>query len=145
MHTVAQMFRARSVVSAAPFENTLAAAKRMCEHDVGALVVLDGEQLVGIFSERDLMRRVVAAGRDPASTPVSAVMTREVVTATVRDRVDACEDKMKKVGCRHLPVVADGRVIGMISMRDLLRDELEEERQEARELRAYLHQAPVET
>jgi CBS domain-containing protein len=67
------------------------------------------------------------------------------VTATVRDRVDECEDKMKKVGCRHLPVVADGRVIGMISMRDLLRDELEEERQEARELRAYLHQAPLDT
>jgi len=144
MHTLAQMFRARALVSAAPWESALDVARRMCDEGVGAIVVLDGERLAGIFSERDLMKRVVVAGRDPADTPVSAVMTREVVTATVRDRVAECEDKMKRAGCRHLPVLAEGRVLGMISMRDLLRDELEEERQEVRELRAYLHQAPVE-
>jgi CBS domain-containing protein len=117
----------------------------MSEQGVGAIVVLDGERLVGVFSERDLMKRVVVAGRDAAQTPVSAVMTRDVVTATVRDRVAECEDKMKRAGCRHLPVLAEGRVLGMISMRDLLRDELEEERQDLRELRAYLYQAPLES
>jgi CBS domain-containing protein len=90
------------------------------------------------------MTRVVVAHRDPADTPVSAVMTREVSTATIDDRVDACEEKMRRAGCRHLPVLAGGRVIGMISMRDLLRDELEEERHDLRELRAYLHQAPLD-
>jgi CBS domain-containing protein len=116
----------------------------MAEAGVGAIIVLEGDALVGIFSERDLMTRVVVARRDPAETPVSAVMTRDVVTADVRDRVDACEDKMRRAGCRHLPVLAEGRVIGMISMRDLLRDELEEERHELEELRAYIHQPPIE-
>jgi CBS domain-containing protein len=144
MHVLAQVIRSRGIVSARPHESALDAARRMNEAHVGALVVLDGDALVGIFSERDLMTRVVVAGREPGQTPVSAVMTREVVTAELEDRVDACEEKMRRAGCRHLPVLARGRVVGMISMRDLLRDELEEERHEIRELRAYLHQSPVD-
>jgi CBS domain-containing protein len=143
MHTLAQVIRSRGLVSAQPGEDTLTVARRMSEAGVGAIIVIEGEALVGIFSERDLMTRVVVARRDPAETPVSAVMTREVVTAEVGDRVDACEDKMRRAGCRHLPVLAQGRVIGMISMRDLLRDELAEERHELEELRAYIHQAPL--
>jgi len=143
MHQVVQIIR-RNLITAEPSESTLDVSRRMCEAKVGAIVVLDGDSLVGIFSERDLMTRVVVARRDPADTPVSAVMTREVVTADVDDKVDACEDKMRRAGCRHLPVLTGGRVIGMISMRDLLRDELEEERHEIRELRAYLHQAPID-
>src|SRR5262245_7398885 len=144
MHVLAQVIRSRGLVSARPYESAFDVASRMKEAQVGAVVVLDGDVLVGIFSERDLMTRVVVARRDPAATPVSAVMTRDVVTAEMEDRVDACEDKMRRAGCRHLPVLAHGRVIGMISMRDLLRDELEEERHEVRELRAYLHQSPMD-
>jgi CBS domain-containing protein len=144
MHVLAQVIRSRGLVSARPHESALDAARRMCEAQVGALVVLDGDVLVGIFSERDLMTRVVVARRDPSETPVSSVMTREVVTAELEDRVDESEEKMRRTGCRHLPVLARGRVVGMISMRDLLRDELEEERHEIRELRAYLHQVPVD-
>jgi signal-transduction protein with cAMP-binding, CBS, and nucleotidyltransferase domain len=144
MHTLAQAFRGRGVVSCGPAEDVLSVARRMCDAGVGAIVVLEGERLVGIFSERDLMTRVVVAHRDPSTTPVSAVMTREVSTAEIDDKVDVCEQKMLRTGCRHLPVLAQGRVIGMISMRDLLRDELEEERHELRELRAYLHQAPLD-
>jgi CBS domain-containing protein len=143
MHHVVQIIR-RDLVTACPAESALEVSRRMCEAGVGAIVILDGDALVGIFSERDLMKRVVVAERDPAATPVSAVMTREVVTADVDDRVDACEDKMRRAGCRHLPVLTEGRVVGMISMRDLLRDELEEERHEVRELRAYLYQAPLD-
>ena len=78
-----------------------------------------------------------------AATPtrVAEVMTREVVTATLDDRVERCLEKMRSVGCRHLPVVADGRVIAMISMRDLMRDEIEEQVEEIRGLREYIHQA----
>jgi CBS domain-containing protein len=144
MHVLAQVVRNRGLVSARPEESALDVASRMKEAQVGAVVVLDGDVLVGIFSERDLMTRVVVARRDPADTPISAVMTREVVTAELEDRVDACEEKMRRAGCRHLPVMAHGRVVGMISMRDLLRDELEEERHEVRELRAYLHQNPLD-
>jgi CBS domain-containing protein len=144
MHVLAQVMRNRGLVSAGPGESAFDVASRMNEAQVGAVVVLDGDVLVGIFSERDLMTRVVVARRDPSDTPISAVMTREVVTAELEDRVDACEEKMRRAGCRHLPVMAHGRVVGMISMRDLLRDELEEERHEVRELRAYLHQNPLD-
>ncbi len=143
MHTLAQVIRSRGLVSAQPDEDVLTVARRMSEASVGAIIVLESDALVGIFSERDLMTRVVVARRDPSGTPVSAVMTREVVTAEIGDKVDACEDKMRRAGCRHLPVLEEGRVIGMISMRDLLRDELEEERHEVQELRAYLHQSPL--
>ncbi|MBW2267587.1 MAG: CBS domain-containing protein [Deltaproteobacteria bacterium] len=88
------------------------------------------------------MTRVVIPGRDPSKTRVADVMTTEVVTASLEEHVDFCVDKMKRVGCRHLPVVCDGRVIGMVSMRDLLRDEIEEQDHEIRNLRAYLHQEP---
>jgi CBS domain-containing protein len=144
MHTLSQVIRSRGLITAEPGEDVLGVARRMSEAGVGAIIVLEGDALVGIFSERDLMTRVVVARRDPGATPVSAVMTREVVTAEIGDKVDACEDKMRRAGCRHLPVLSQGRVIGMISMRDLLRDELAEERHEVQELRAYLHQSPLE-
>ena len=140
MHTLDQVLRSRGLVTASADEMVLAVARRMADTRVGAAVVLDEDVLIGIFSERDLMTRVVVAGRDAAQTPVSAVMTRDVVTAEITDRTAECERKMHRTGCRHLPVLAQGRVIGMLSMRDLLRDELEEQGAELRELRAYLHQ-----
>lgn len=143
MHTLHQVLRSRAVVCAAPEEAVLEVARRMADERVGALPVLDGERLVGVFSERDLMSRVIVAGLDPAVVPVSRVMTRQVVTASLGDPVSACEEKMRRSGCRHLPVVADGRVIAMLSMRDLLRDEIAEREEENRELRAYIHQDPV--
>jgi CBS domain-containing protein len=118
-------------------------AEKMAAEGVGAIPILDGEKLVGIFSERDLLVRVVVPRRDPDATPVGEVMTREVVTATLEEHVDFCIERMRKVGCRHLPVVAGDRVIGVLSMRDLLRDELAEQDNEIRHLRAYLHQTPV--
>lgn len=143
MHTLQNLFQRRALVSAAPDHSVLQVAQRMVESRVGCIVILDGDRLVGVFSERDLMTRVVVPGREPSATPVSEVMTREVVTARLSDRVDRCEEKMRRAGCRHLPVLADGRVIAMLSMRDLLRDELDEHLAENRELRAYLHQLPV--
>jgi len=131
------------VVSAAPETSVYAVAVRMSEAGVGAIPILDGERLVGIFSERDLMTRVFVPQRDAERTAVAEVMTREVVTATLDEHVDECVEKMRSVGCRHLPVVAGSRVIGVLSMRDLLRDELAEQDQEIRQLRAYLHQTPL--
>jgi CBS domain-containing protein len=115
----------------------------MTEGRVGAIPVLDGERLVGIFSERDLMTRVVVPGLDARSTAVSEVMTSEVITATLEEHVDDCLEKMRTVGCRHLPVIEEGHVTAVLSMRDLLRDEIEEQDYEIRNLRAYLHQTPV--
>lgn len=96
-------------------------ATTMTENNIGAVAVLDpGGVLVGLFSERDLMTRVVAPGLDPEKTSVSSVMTRELAVADPGDDVDLCLQKMTALNCRHLPVVSDGSLIGMISLRDLL-------------------------
>jgi CBS domain-containing protein len=119
------------------------AAELMCNAGVGAIPILDREELAGVFSERDIMTRVLVPGRDPRITPVATVMTRSVVTASLHDRRSECLAMMREGGFRHLPVLAEGRVIAMISMRDLLRDEIQEQGEEIRNLRAYLHQVPV--
>ena len=142
MHRLRHVLERRRVVSAAPGESVHAVAARMSEAAVGAIPIFDGDRLVGIFSERDLMTRVVVPRRDPDRTAVGEVMTHEVVTATLDEHVDSCVDKMRRAGCRHLPVIASGRVIGVLSLRDLLRDELEEQDGEIRQLRAYLYEAP---
>ena len=141
MHTLRNVIQRLHVVYAAPTASVFEVAEVMSEARIGCIPVLEGETLVGIFSERDLMTRVVVEGRDARITPVGSVMTREVITASLDDRVERCLDKMHSRGCRHLPVVADGRVIAMISMRDLMRDEIEEQVEEIRELRAYIQQA----
>ena len=141
MHTLRQVIQRLHVIHAAPTATVFDVAALMSEARIGCIPVLDGETLVGVFSERDLMTRVVVEGLDAHTTSVRSVMTREVVTATLDDRVERCLEKMQSVGCRHLPVVADGRVIAMISMRDLMRDEIEEQGEEIRGLREYIHQA----
>ncbi len=143
MHRLRSVLLRQHLVHAAPGASVYEAAHTMVESRVGAIAILDDEHLVGIFSERDLMTRVLVPRRDADRTPVSEVMTREIVTADVGDHIDDCLEKMRAAGCRHLPVLVDGRVIAMVSMRDLLRDEIEEQGQEIRHLRAYLHQTPV--
>jgi len=143
MHRLRHVFDRRNVVTAPPGASVYDVAATMAAARVGAIPIIDEDRLVGIFSERDLMTRVVVPRRDPERTLVADVMTREVVTATLEDHVDFCVEKMRKAGCRHLPVLAGDRVIGVFSMRDLLRDELEEQDLELRHLRAYLHQMPV--
>ncbi len=143
MHKIDHILRERNLVTAQPHEAVYDVAQRMTGVGVGALVVVEDEHLVGIFSERDLMTRVIVRGFDPHDVAVGDVMTREVVTAALGDRRSDCLETMKAAGCRHLPVLADGRVIGMLSMRDLLFDEIEEQGDEIRNLRAYIHQVPL--
>lgn len=142
MHTLDQVLRSRQLLAAQPGDAVFDVLRRMTAARVGAVCVLEREQLVGVFSERDLMTRVVVAGRDPQTTPVGEVMTREIVTADLHADRDSCLAKMQRAGCRHLPVLADGRVLAMISMRDLLWDEIEEQVEEIRQLRAYVYQTP---
>jgi CBS domain-containing protein len=143
MHRLRHVFQRRNVVSAPPGATVYEVAARMSAEGVGAVPIVEEDRLVGIFSERDLMTRVVVPRRDPERTLVADVMTREVVTATIDEHVDFCVEKMRKVGCRHLPVLSGGKLVAVLSMRDLLRDEVEEQDLEIRHLRAYLHQTPV--
>ena len=140
MHTLRHVIQSQKLVHAAPTATVFEVASLMSRARVGCIPVLDGGRLVGVFSERDLITRVVVEGVDARTTLVSSVMTSEVITAGLDDRVERCLDKMRSCGCRHLPVVADGRVIAMISMRDLMRDEIEEHVEEIRGLREYIHQ-----
>lgn len=97
------------------------AVRQMNEKGIGALLVLDGSRPVGIFTERDVLRRVVDADRDPALTRVGEVMTRDLITITPEWHVEEAMALMTRRRCRHLPVVENERVVGMISIGDLLR------------------------
>lgn len=143
MHTLRQVIQRLNLISAHPEALVIDVAIAMSEGRVGAIPIIEGERLVGIFSERDLMTRVVVPGKDASRTRVEEVMTHKVVVASIEESVERCLEKMQRAGCRHLPVVQDGRVISMLSMRDLLRDEIEEQEEEIRSLRSYIHQAPI--
>jgi CBS domain-containing protein len=143
MHKIKSLLRPRDLVTASPDECVLDVARRMTASRVGAIPVLQGGRLVGIFSERDLMTRIVVPQRDPAAVRVAEVMTRDVVTAEPDERRGECLEKMRSAACRHLPVLEDGAVVAVLSMRDLLRDEIEEQEEEIESLRAYLQLDPM--
>ena len=143
MHKVKVLLQSRSLVYAAPGDTVIDVARKMGAAKVGAIPVLDGQRLMGVFSERDLMTRVVIPGRDPRSVFVKEVMTKEVITAHREETRSECIAKMREAGCRHLPVIEDGQVVAMLSMRDLLRDHIEEQGEEIRSLRQYLYQQPL--
>ena len=142
MHAIRHVIRPHRLVTAPPTASVLEVARIMTDARVGAIPIVDGERIVGIFSERDLMTRVVVEGRDAQRALVLEVMSRDVLSAAPDDTRSECLERMRDGRCRHLPVLEDGRLIAMLSMRDLLRDEIEEQDEEIRGLRAYLHQSP---
>jgi CBS domain-containing protein len=142
MHAIRHVIRPHRLVTAPPTASVLDVARIMRDARVGAIPIVDGERVVGIFSERDLMTRIVVEGRDPQRARVLEVMTHEVLTASPDDTRSECLERMREGRFRHLPVLERGRLIAMLSMRDLLRDEIEEQDEEIRGLRAYLHQTP---
>lgn len=120
MKQIADLIEGQTLTVIEPGWTVRNAAERMTERNIGAVAVVEAGALAGIFSERDIMSRVVAKGLRPEETAVSAVMTRDLVVAHPRENVDAALQKMHAIGSRHLPVVEDGKLVGMISIRDLL-------------------------
>ena len=118
------------------------AVRLMATHNVGIVNVLDGDRLVGVFSERDVVRRVVNRGLDPARTPVGDVMTRDLVVGDADEDYQSAMRKMDQANIRHLPVVSEGRLLSMISIRDLMRVDLQDKGEEIHYLREYLYQIP---
>ena len=114
-------------------------ARQMAEVRVGAILVLHGGTLRGVFSERDLMLRVVLSGLPPESTGVREVMTSDVVTIQEAASLEEAMEAMHRHGCRHLPVLRDNRVVGFLSMRDLMTYQLERQSEELRHMHAYIH------
>ena len=120
MKQLAEIIEGQKIFHAKSSDNVRDAARMMSDKNVGAVAVLDSGRLVGIFSERDLMKRVVAAGLNPEKTVVGNVMTKDLVVGKPEDDINAALQKMHSVGCRHLPVIDSGNLVGMVSLRDLL-------------------------
>ena len=120
---------------------TVAEATRlMTTSNIGIVAVLDGDRLVGVFSERDVVRRVVERGRDPRRTQLSEVMTTELIVADADEDYQKAMSKMDRANVRHLPVVREGRLLSMISIRDLLRVNMQDKDAEIQYLKEYLYQ-----
>jgi CBS domain-containing protein len=114
----------------------------MVERNIGAVPVVHNGKLVGIFSERDLMRRVVAEGRDPRSTCMAEVMTDDPLSVNTQEDLQECMALMRRHGFRHLPVCHEGQLVGIVSLRDILLHDLDEKDDEVRMMRAYIHSMP---
>jgi CBS domain-containing protein len=115
------------------------AAQRMNERHIGAVVVTDGEAVVGIFSERDLLGRVVAARKDPASTRVGDVMSTPVAVCHLNTSLDECRSVMTAKRVRHMPVVEEGRLVGIITSGDIMAAEVQVQQQTIEYLHEYLY------
>ena len=114
------------------------AARRMADLHVGAILVLNHGDLRGVFSERDLMRRVVVERLDPDRTKVAEVMSRDLATIDEMASVEESMELMRRCGCRHLPVMRGSRVVAFLSMRDVMNYELERKTEELSHMRAYI-------
>ncbi len=120
------------------------AVQVMTAHNVGIVLVLEDDRLVGVFSERDVVRRVVDRGLDPDRTPVGDVMTSEIIVGDPEEDYQSAIRKMDQANIRHLLVVKGAQMLSMISIRDLIRVDMQDKGEELRYLREYLYQVPSE-
>ncbi len=142
MASIHDLLRDRETYTVNADETVLAAARFMVERNIGAVPVLARGELAGIFSERDIMKRVLAAGRDPKTTQVAEVMTRDPKTVAPGESLENCMRLMREHGFRHLPVCEGKRLVGLVSLRDLMLRDLTEKDDEVRMMRDYIHSNP---
>ena len=126
------------VFTCAPQETVAAAAALLDARRVGAMVVIDGDSVVGILSERDVVRVVAQGGVTALAEPVSGCMTRDVLFARPGETVDSLLERMTDRRVRHLPVVDGGRLAGIVSIGDLVKQKIAESQAEAEGLKAYI-------
>ncbi|MFI8335144.1 CBS domain-containing protein [Pseudomonas taetrolens] len=143
MKTAAQLLKLKDlqnqqVHSIAPDAMVMEALKIMADKNVGALAVIENTQVIGVISERDYARKVVLQGRSSVGTPVRAIMSSPVVTADSQQSVERCMEVMTNSHLRHLPVVQDGKLIGLLSIGDLVKEALVEQAQLIRQLEHYI-------
>ena len=127
-----------AVIAIAPGESVAEAARLLTEKRIGALVVLDGERLAGILSERDIVRALARQGPGCLEGPLSALMTAKVVTCRPGHAIAEIMEMMTTSRIRHLPVVEKGKLAGMISIGDVVKARLEETQHETEALKAYI-------
>jgi CBS domain-containing protein len=141
MTTVRQLLdgKGRAIFSIGPEDPVLEAIRLMADRHVGALLVMKGQELVGILSERDYARKVILMGRSSSDTPVWEIMTASVVTVAPDQTLDDCMRLVTAKRIRHLPVVEAGKVVGMISIGDLVKAVIEDQQHTIEQLESYIH------
>jgi CBS domain-containing protein len=141
MKTLLQLCQAKGseVYSIRPGARVIEALQLMAQKDIGALPVLDGERLVGIMSERDYARKVILLGRSSQDIEVRDIMTTDVVTVDPGRTVEACMSVMTQKRVRHLPIVEGGKLVGLVSIGDLVKEVIAEQEQTIRQLESYIH------
>jgi CBS domain-containing protein len=142
MKTIREIMRPAFLFKVTRTARVSDAVREMAVNNIGIVAVVEDEALVGVLSERDVVQRVVARGLDPRRTPVEDVMTTEVVLGDINESCQLAMLKMDRANIRHLPIVSGGRVVSMLSIRDLMRAELADAGVELEFLRAYLYQLP---
>lgn len=140
MRTVRQLLDTKSpeIHSISPDAPVIDAIRLMAERRIGALLVMDGLRLAGMLSERDYARKIVLQGRSSKDTPVRDIMTAEVVSVSPADNTDQCMQLVTDSRIRHLPVIEDGQVIGVISIGDLVKAVIEDQQLELDQLQRYI-------
>ncbi len=126
------------LISIQPDASVLDAIKLMAEKGIGSLVVTEGDSLKGIVTERDYARKVIIKGRASDSTAIAEIMTTDVVTTSSDQTVKQCMAIMTKIKCRHLPVVDDGHLVGMISIGDLVQAIIADQQEDIEQLEHYI-------
>ncbi len=130
--------KGRDIISVKPETSVLDAIRLMAEKGIGSLVVMEDQELLGIMSERDYARKVIIKGRSSESTAVSEIMTSNVFTTSSSETVNDCMSVMTEKKIRHLPVVEDNVVIGMISIGDLVEAIISDQQEEIEQLEHYI-------
>lgn len=141
MKSVAQMLKQKpaGVVSIRPDVPVLEALKLLSERGVGAVLVIDGSRVAGIVSERDYTRKVELKGKSASTTPVSEIMTKEVICVTPEQTNEECMALMTGKRLRHLPVIENGKVVGILSIGDLVKEVISEQKFIIEQLEHYIH------
>ena len=130
--------KGRNIIAVKPDDSVLDAIRVMAEKNIGAVVVIQDDKLLGIMSERDYARKVIVKGRASDDTPVADIMTSDVLTTSDSETVNSCMEKMTERKIRHLPVVQDDLVVGMISIGDLVEAIIADQQEEIQQLEHYI-------
>jgi len=130
--------KGEAVFTASPHETLQGAAAMLHSRRVGAMVVTEDDKVVGILSERDIVRSVAQDGAQSLNRPISSIMSRDVVFADPKETIDVLLERMTDRRIRHLPVLRDGRLVGIISIGDLVKSKIAEAEAEAQHLKAYI-------
>ena len=144
MKSARDVVRGQDIVTVEPAMSVTEAARVMAARNIGAVPVADGDRIVGIFTERDALTRIIASGIDPARTAVRDVMSSMLVVADVGESYETCLERMRQARIRHLIVLDNDRLAGIISMRDLMTVDLDDKVETISFMNAYVQSVPAD-